>query len=39
MSKTGEYISNLNYFVAVINLIDKEIAMISGINPNEQFEP
>jgi hypothetical protein len=29
---------NLSYFTTVMQLIDKETTVNSGINPNEQFE-
>ena len=30
---------NLNYFVTVLNLLDKQVTVDTGINPLEQFDP
>lgn len=30
---------NLGYFIQVLDLLDKQAAVDSGINPNEQFDP
>jgi len=30
---------NLNYFASVLDLLEKQITIDSGINPSEQFDP